>query len=197
MSQTAACMQWVGRKVGLAPSDPDDDARALALVLAAEEVRNSVFYNSLIPEAVRAILGKKLGGCCSSCGCCFSVVCCWRTHRASRSKLRSMLPHFEAQLVANFASSNVVTAGPTAAGVPPRCGWLVGVALSYADVALFDALRESLAFVSMDKEAELAPFPLVAECTCDDFDIILTSTSFWLRFSRLASVTATITVPHH
>ena len=52
---------------------------------------------------------------------------------------------------------------PTVAGGADKCGWMVDGKMCYADVALFDVLRETLAYSDIDSALELAPYPLISE----------------------------------
>ena len=136
VSQTAAVMQYAAVALGLAPSSPGDAARALALTLYSEELRGAVFYQLMIPTIVDKIGRRKCGGLL--CALTSTVSCCWLRCRgvakAASAKLVAALPHLEAALREANASDGEL--------------FFAGGAASYADVALYDCLRESIAMVN-------------------------------------------------
>ena len=56
ISQTAACMLYVGKKLGLCPKNPEDEAKAVSCVIGAEEFRDQVFYVLFLPLAIMKFL---------------------------------------------------------------------------------------------------------------------------------------------
>merc|ERR1740121_502723 len=61
VSQTAACMQYVGQQLGLAPRDGADAALNLSILLGCEELRNDVFYKLLVRDVLARAAREKLG----------------------------------------------------------------------------------------------------------------------------------------
>eukprot|EP00933_Yihiella_yeosuensis_P018932 TRINITY_DN15415_c0_g2_i1.p1 TRINITY_DN15415_c0_g2~~TRINITY_DN15415_c0_g2_i1.p1 ORF type:complete len:269 (+),score=33.33 TRINITY_DN15415_c0_g2_i1:64-807(+) len=141
VAQVAACMQFVGRSLGLAPTSPALDAKAMALTLYSEEIRNGVFYKLLIPAVVRKILRKRF--CGIFCFLSPIVDLYFRTGKV-RSSLRGRLEHLERSLRTNGGGN-----------------FFCGEEMSYADVALFDCLRESLSMPGFKVDDDLASFPLI------------------------------------
>ena len=169
IAQTAAAMQFVGRRLGLAPAGGDDggvaaDARALALTLGAEELRNAVFYKLLIPAVAGEILRRR---CCGLfCWLRWPINAAFGVGGVVRS-LAGRLALFEAALRDGRAQRRRAAApdgdedgGGGAAG---SVAFLCGEAPCYADVAVFDCVREIVELPGVvDRAAALAPFPLLA-----------------------------------
>lgn len=141
VSQVAAAMQFAGRRLKLAPADDAADARALSLTLFSEEIRINVFYKLLIPAVVCAFLRRKF--CGILCCCAFLVNLVFRTSKVRRS-LRPKLELLESALRGSGGD------------------YFCGSALCYADVALVDCVRESLAMPGFNRAEELRDFPKLA-----------------------------------
>ena len=159
--QAAACMQYIGRWCsqhmvaeglrGLAPEDPAIDARCLSLTLFSEELRNSVFYKALMPEAIKHVLGSV---CCGFFCCLRMCIPCCGCGRHG-SKIRRTF-HEKIKLLD--------TALRTARTIP-KCGtgpYFCGQVVTYCDVALLDCIREILALPMFDRKHDLADFPRLA-----------------------------------
>eukprot|EP00811_Abedinium_folium_P006609 NODE_16090_length_1012_cov_31.058757.p2 GENE.NODE_16090_length_1012_cov_31.058757~~NODE_16090_length_1012_cov_31.058757.p2 ORF type:complete len:267 (-),score=57.26 NODE_16090_length_1012_cov_31.058757:108-908(-) len=142
ISQTAACMQYLGRRLDLAPADHAADARALSLVLYAEEMRITIFYPLLYPIVINLILAKRFFGIL---GCLRSVVNMWFRFSKARAALHPMMKLLESAL-------------RTGGG-----DYFCGSRVCYADVALFDLLREILAMPCFDAAEQLRTFPKLRE----------------------------------
>jgi glutathione S-transferase len=138
VSQVAACMQFVGRSTGLAPDDPAMDSRAMALTLGSEDLRNTVFYKLLMPMAISAILRTKFGGC----------LCCCAPLVRFYFGVSKVLPAFRKQ-AAHLEAALRLSGGD----------FFCGATMCYADVALFDSVRECLALDCFDEQEQLAGFP--------------------------------------
>lgn len=132
VSQTAACMQFVGRSLSLAPSDECQNARALALTLGSEDLRDTTFYKLLIPGIVCKALTIRFYGLF----CCLIPIIRWwfGTSNVSSRILPAKLAYFENQLSDN------------------NTDYFCGQSPTYADVAIFDCVRETLAIPLVDSE---------------------------------------------
>lgn len=138
ISQTPVAMAFVGRRLKLAPQDDALDARALSLAMFSEEIRNGVFYKLFFPSVICMVLQKKWFGIL---GCFGSVVnLCCGTGKVRRS-LRPKLELLESAL------------GYTTGF------YFCGDELCYADVALFDCVRECLAMPGFNRAEELQGLP--------------------------------------
>ena len=142
--ETSDIMQFVGRRVGLAPpADSAADATAMTVCLMAQSVLNDVFYPLLKPMVVRQIFASEF------CGAL------WWVRRLIVGPERAYLPKPSAALSRALAAAEAAIA---TSGGP----WVCGSELSYADVALFAVLDEVLAFDCFHEDALLAAHPLVA-----------------------------------
>jgi glutathione S-transferase len=129
LAQTTAIMQHIGRSVGLAPETPMEDALALSLTLASEDMRGKVFYKVLQPEVIRRILIAKCA--CLGCSCCVGCISKLlgrgpNTFQEGFNNLDSQLSNFERFIRLHGKG------GP----------FLLGSAMYYCDVAVYDCISE-------------------------------------------------------
>jgi len=147
VSQVAACMQYAGKRLGLEAkgSNPAElDARALALTLRAEEIRNKVFYGCFKPLIVDKVLKMKLGACASVC-CCLKS--CFGTSDSKLRKTASLLPPMVQNLEANLRTNG-------GSGV-----YFCGDSVCYADIAIFEVLLGCFGFNCFDENSLLSNCP--------------------------------------
>jgi len=142
VSQTVACMQHAGRTLALAPPEAALDSRALTLTLGAEEFRNAIFYRLLLPSVVSKALQVRFWGLL----CWLAPIVLWwnGAYKVARTDLPEKLAYFEAQLPET------------------RSGFFCGSSVCYADVAVFDAVRETLAMPVVDSGRIFKAFPKMA-----------------------------------
>jgi len=144
--ETAEIMRFVGRRVGMAPAaESAADAKAMEVTLLAQEVLDQVFYGLLMKVIIREVLGQQR----------LSWVC--------RLVFGKEEAYVEKPLAKLTASLQQFEAALETSGGPYICG----SALTYADVAVFHVLNESLAFVCFDKAALLAPHPKLSALMAD------------------------------
>mmetsp|Transcript_19692 Transcript_19692/g.51599 ORF Transcript_19692/g.51599 Transcript_19692/m.51599 type:complete len:270 (-) Transcript_19692:575-1384(-) len=138
VSQTAAIMQYVGRSNNFAPEGVADDALALSLTMGSEDVRNKVWYKLMVPSVLYYVLGKKFGGLL-----CFlrPVVSWWFGNKKVAATLPKHLAHFENHLAKRGSD------------------YFVGSQPCYADIAIFDCIRETLALPAISREGVLLACP--------------------------------------
>jgi hypothetical protein len=128
VSQTAACMQYVGKSLSLAPQDDYQNARALALTLGSEELRNTTFYKLLIPGIICKALSIRF---CGILCCLIPLIRWWFGTYAIVRTLSEKLSYFDALLCDNGTN------------------YFCGNEPTYADVAIFDCIRETIPLIPL------------------------------------------------
>jgi len=140
--QTAACMQLLGHILpNLSPGDKKVDATCLGLALAAEDLRNTVYYPLFYPEVYKFIIKKKAPCCCCIPGCIG-----WYKKTSKHKKgFARWAKHFE-----DFLRLQ-------------KTKYLAGNQLYYCDIAVFDSIEACLDLPCFNREKELKPFPILEQ----------------------------------
>ena len=138
--ETSNIMHFVGHQIGMAPQTEEADERAVNLCLIAQELLDEVFYPLLMPMLVRHLTRTELLGLLRP----LSGLLGDRSAKVEPAvaALRARLPALERALEASGGT------------------FFSGEALTFESVALFNALRDILAYECVGDE--LASYPRLA-----------------------------------